>query len=170
MTPEELQNQIDDLKDELFSFKTHDHFFDGTKLNLRNHLNFGYVPITKTFDSGDAAITTRYGRFFTADYDLEIIAAEETHQVAAGAADTLDVYKLTSGQATSTGASVLSGTFTVNSTANTPVRKSSSTTKANRVLKRGDGLALITSGTFASLDTLTITIYYLPFGIVPKYS
>ena len=169
MPEQELQKQLDSLRSDLDTFKKHKHFFDGEKLDLRNHLSFGYDQVSKTLESGDAAITTRYGRFFTADFDIEFISAEETHQTAAGSADTLDIYKLTSGQATSVGVSVLASTFTVNSTANTPVRRAATTVRNNRVLKRGDGLALITSGTFASLDTLTISVYYLPLGIKPKF-
>lgn len=166
MPEQELQNQIDMLRND---FESHDHLFEGKKLNLRNHLSFGYHQVSKTLESGDASITTRYGRFFNTDFDIEIISAEETHQAAAGSADTLDIYKLTSGQATSAGVSVLASVFTVNSTANTPVRRDATTVRNNRILKRGDGLAFITSGTFASLDTLTITVYYLPLGIKPKF-
>lgn len=170
MPEEQIQNQIDALRTDLDSFKKHEHFFSGEKLNLKNHLSFGYHQVSKTLDSIDASTAARYGRFFTADQDIEIFAAEETHQVAAGTTDTLDIYKLTSGQATSAGVSVLASTFTLNSTANTPVRRAATTTLTNRILKRGDGLALIPSGTMASLDTLSITVYYLPLGIKPKYS
>ena len=168
--PEELENKIDALRNEFDMFKKHDHFFEGERINLRTHQSFGYDQISKTLDSGDAAITTRYGRFFTADFDIEIISAEETHQVAAGTeADTLNIYKVTSGQATSAGVSLLATSFAVSSIANTPVRRDTTTVRNNRILKRGDGLALITSGTFASLDTLTVTVYYLPLGIKPKF-
>lgn len=169
MPEQELQNQIDSLRSDLDTFKKHEHFFEGKKLDLRNHLSFGYHQVSKTLESGDAAITTRYGRFFIADFDIEIVSAGETHQVAAGAADTLNIYKLTSGQATSSGVSVLSTMFALEVIANTPTRINPTTIRNNRILKRGDGLALIPSGTLASLDTLTVSVYYLPLGIKPKF-
>lgn len=169
MTPEELQNQINKLKDDLDSFKDHDHFFTGGRLFLQNQQNFGYYKAEILLQSGDATIATRYDRFFTADYDLEIVGAEAVYRVKAGSADTLDVYKVTSGQATLSGTSVLSGTIALDSTANTPLRKTASTNRSNRILKRGDGLALINSGTLASLDHLKVDVYYLPFGVTPKF-
>lgn len=169
MPEEQLQNQIDALRNDLDLFKRHDHFFNGTKLNLKNQLSFGYDQVSKTLESGDATIITRYGRFFTADFDLEIFAAEEVHQVVASSADTLDIYKVTSGQATSAGVSVLERTIALDSTANTPTRRLGTTT-INRILKRGDGLSLTPAGTLAGLDTMSITVYYLPLGIKPKYS
>ena len=72
----------------------------------------------------------------------------------------MDVRKAESGVAIASGVTLLTSTFNLKSTANTPVYKEGQDLSANRKLKEGDRIGLITSGTLTSLTDVQITIYY----------
>ena len=86
----------------------------------------------------------------------------ETHAVAgsdAGAV-TLDVKKAGSGVAIASGITLLSSTFNLKSTANTPIVKEGVNLSSDRILIEGDRIGLVTSGTLTALSDVHITIYY----------
>lgn len=162
-TEQELQQQIDDLKKRLLLFEAHDHFITGgAPISLKNLPFYGFHQAVINLTNLEPQTALNYGIFFIADFDLEIIAAQASYKAAAGSVAAVDIYKLTTGQAKASGVTVLTGTFDLNTTVETPIRKTATTTRANRILKQGDRLALIESGTLTSLNNLTVIVYYLP--------
>ena len=166
--PEELQDlieRINKLEKRLVLFEAHDHYLTGgSPLYLKNLANYGLQEASITLVGTEPASAANFDTFFVAEFDLEIIAASESLRVAgndAGAV-TLDIEKLTSGQASGAGVSVLSTTFNLKSTAETPVRVTATTTKVDRILKRGDRLSLKDTGTLTNLAHMTLSIFFLP--------
>ncbi len=108
----------------------------------------------------DGATAANYDHFFTAQFPCEVIQVYESHRVLgtdAGAVS-LDIEKLTTGQALDAGVSVLSTTFNLKSTINTPVRVKATTTELNRVLKPGDRLALKDAGTLTAVAGVLVSV------------
>jgi hypothetical protein len=98
--------------------------------------------------------------------EYEIVEATEEHTVAGtdGGAVTLDL-KVTPAatvQAPASGTSVLSSTFNLKSTANTPVRKDKASglasTLAGRTLRSGDRLGVDLGGTLTALGGMRLTV------------
>ncbi len=118
--------------------------------------------ISHSVFGASAATAANYGIFFTARHPIEVMRVTETHAVAgndAGAV-TLDVKKAGSGVAIASGTTILGSTFSLKSTANTPISKESVNLSSARVLKEGDRLGLVTSGTLTNLSDVCVTIYY----------
>lgn len=95
--------------------------------------------------------------------EYEVVEVIESHTVAGsdGGAVTADVKKCTSGTAPSAGTSVLSSTFNLKSTANTPVAKNTASGLAaqpTRTLKSGERLCLDLTGTLTALAGFSLTI------------
>ena len=92
---------------------------------------------------------------------MEVMWVAESHIVAgtnAGAV-TMDVVKLTSGQAVASGVSILTAEFDMKSTANTPVQKQGKDLANTRQLKNGERLALDFTGTLTDLAGVQVTLY-----------
>jgi hypothetical protein len=118
--------------------------------------------ITHSLFGTTAQTAANYGIIFTARNPIEILRITETHSTAgsdAGAV-TLDIKKAGSGVAIASGVTLLTSTFNLKSTANTPVIKEGVNLSANRVLKEGDRIGLVSSGTLTALTDVQITIYY----------
>lgn len=118
--------------------------------------------ITHSIYGADAATAANYGIFFIARHPVEVMRVTETHAVAGTHADavTLDVKKAGSGVAIASGTSILSSTFSLKSTANTPILKESVNLSSARVLEEGDRLGLVVSGTLTDLSDVCVTIYF----------
>ena len=121
-----------------------------------------------TIPGTSAATSGNYGYVLTArTVALEIIAVGEKHEVAgsnAGAV-TLDVLKVPSGTAISSGTTILASTFNLKSTANTWVYKEGkdlATTRFIRYLEPGESVALKTSGTLTDVTGVHVCVYYKP--------
>jgi hypothetical protein len=99
--------------------------------------------------------------FFIARQPCEVLWVAESHIVAGTDAGsvTMDIVKLTSGQAVASGVSILTTEFDMKSTANTPVQKEGKDLSANRQLKNGDRLALDFTGTLTDLAGVQVTLY-----------
>lgn len=114
-----------------------------------------------------ASTAGNFGVIFTALHPCEIMRAYESHTTAgtdAGAV-TLNLEKLTSGEALDAGDSVLTTGWNLKSTANTPVEKTSlDLVKANRQLSTGDRLALEDSGVLTALVGVQVTVYFKRLG------
>src|SRR3990167_3117209 len=166
MTEQELQQFIEKLQaleKRLLLFEAHDHFISGgAPIQLKNLPFYGYHHANVTLKDTEGGANAKYDSFFVADFDLEVIAAEVSFRTAAGAVATLDIYKLTTGQARASGITVLSSTIDLNGTAQTPVRRTPTTIRFNRILKQGDRLALVDSGTVSSVNHLVVSVYFLP--------
>ncbi len=118
--------------------------------------------ITHSVYGTTSQTATNYGIMFIARHPIEVMRITESHAVAgsdAGAV-TLDVLKAGSGVAIASGITLLSSTFNLKSTANTPVVKDGMDLSSDRVLIEGDRIGLVVAGTLTSLSDVHITIYY----------
>lgn len=118
--------------------------------------------ITHSVYGTTAQTATNYGIIFIARHPIEVMRITESHAVAgsdAGAV-TLDVLKAGSGVVIASGITLLSSTFNLKSTANTPVVKDGMDLSNDRVLIEGDRIGLVVSGTLTALSDVNITIYY----------
>lgn len=108
----------------------------------------------------DGATAAQYDHFFTAHFPCEVIQAYETHRVLGtnGSAVTLDIEKLTTGQALDAGVSVLNSTFDLKGTINVPQRVKANTVETSRVMKPGDRLALKDAGTLTAVAGVQVTV------------
>jgi len=109
-----------------------------------------------------AQTAANYGFIFTTRHPIEIMRITEVHSVAGNDAGsvTLDVKKVPSGTAIASGVTLLSSTFSLKSTANTPVIKEGVSLSINRQLKENDSIGLVSSGTLTTLSGVCVTIYY----------
>lgn len=109
--------------------------------------------------------TSDLGNFFVAARQCRVIGAREVHDVAGsdGSAVTLTVEKLTSGTDKGSGVNVLSTTFNLKSTADTPVWVGPTTTVANARLVPGDRLGLLSSGTLTAIVDVGVTVLLVPW-------
>lgn len=82
----------------------------------------------------------------------------ETHGTACSSTGTLQLEKLTSGQALDGGTAVLSAALALNSTADTPRRGTLSATPANRQFARGDRFALKDALTLTATANLVVSL------------
>ncbi len=131
------------------------------KKNFLEVVRYGKY-IAHSIYGATAQTATNYGIIFVARHPIEIMRITETHSTAGSDAGTvtLDVKKAGSGVAIASGVTLLTSTFNLKSTANTPVYKEGQDLSANRKLKEGDRIGLVASGTLTSLTDVQITIYY----------
>lgn len=116
-----------------------------------------------------ASTATNYGVFFIAIYPCEVLYVAETHRTAGSDASavTLQVEKLTTGQALDAGVALLQTAFNLKSTADTPVVKSGKDlvfTANSRQMKQGDRLALKDAGTLTAVAGVQVTVYLKRYG------
>lgn len=99
--------------------------------------------------------------FFIARQPCEVLWVAESHIVAGTDAGsvTMDIVKLTSGQAVASGVSILTTEFDMKSTANTPVQKQGKDLANTRQLKNGERLALDFTGKLTALAGVQVTLY-----------
>ncbi len=103
---------------------------------------------------------------FVADRNYRIVGAREVHSVAGtGGAATLTVAKVATGVAQSTNVNMLSSTFNLAGTANTPVWLGPSTTAADIVMIPGDRIDLVGSGTLTSMTDTHVSVVLLPYNL-----
>lgn len=123
---------------------------------LRNKLEHHSWTVVDT----TAATAANYGTFFIVPAAGVLEEAWETHKTAGtnGGAVTLQIEKLTSGQALDAGTEILATAFNLKSTANVPVRQIPTATIGARQLARGDRLALKDAGTLTDVAHVTVTV------------
>lgn len=140
-------------------------------LDLRFTTQTILFPIHWVINDTDAATAAKYGVFFTVPFPCTVIEVRESHAVKGSDVNvTLDIEKLTSGQAEGAGNSVLTSTIDLTATANTPQRTLATETIADRNLDIGDRLAVKTSGTLTAVNNVTITVLLkVFFARLPKY-
>ena len=118
----------------------------------------------------DGATSSNYDAFFIALYPCEVVAIGETHRVAGtnGGAVTLNIEKLTSGQALDAGSVLLTTEINLKGTANTPqlfsVNDKDFVFTNVRQLDVGDRLALKDTGTLTSVAGVQVTVYFKRLG------
>jgi hypothetical protein len=89
---------------------------------------------------------------FVADRDYEIMDVRETHSVAGASSSTLDVGVSASGTAPASLTTSLSSAFALDSTVNTPVQATLTSTLGNRLIDKGEQLSVNITGTVTSLE------------------
>lgn len=151
------------MEEKDIKFEEHESAYNNNSDVKQNAENFRYGKYISHSISGILAQTaTNYGTIFIARRPIIIMAIIENHDVAgtnAGAV-TLDVKKAGSGVVIASGSSLLSSTFNLKSTADTPVIKEGVELANNRTLKPYDRIGLVVSGTLTDLSDVNITIYY----------
>lgn len=106
------------------------------------------VHIPYTISAGEAADC----QIFVADQDYEILDVRETHSIAGASSSTLDVGISASGTAPASLTTSLSSTFALDSTVNTPVQATLTSTLANRKMDKGDQISLNFTGTVSAYE------------------
>ena len=101
------------------------------------------VRLQAHFTAGEAADTP----IFVADQDYEVLEVRETHDTAGASSTTADVVIATSGTAPASGTTVLSSALALDSTANTPVTSTLTTTVLNRFINKDSQLSMNFTGT-----------------------
>jgi len=137
------------------------------KVEIENVQHKDGFWITRFID--DATVSTEFGVIFIALWPCEVLSVGETHRTAGSDAGsvTLQLEKLTSGQALDAGTTMLQTAFDLKSTANTPVIKTGRDlvfTPGYRTLETGDRLALKDAGTLTALAGINVTVYFKRMG------
>ena len=123
---------------------------------LRNKTELITVVVPDT----DAATTTRYGVFFIAQAACVVEDVWEVHRALGtnGGAVTVDIEKLTSGQALDAGTTCLATALSLKTTIDVPQQGTLHATISRRQLARGDRLALKDAGTLTSVAHVCVTV------------
>ena len=106
------------------------------------------VHVVYTISAGEAADIG----IFVADQDYEIMDVRECHSIARASSTTLDVGVASSGTAPASLTTSISAALALDSTANTPVQSTLTSTVANRLIDRGEQLALNYTGTVTAYE------------------
>ena len=160
---EKLHEKISALEDEINALKenpvlpTHSHTgFDMDKVK-QTDLQERFERYCFTIPGTQAATATNYGVVFIAQKPCYVTTFQEVHQTLgtdAGAV-TLDLEKLTSGQAPDGGSTILATALSLKTTINT-VQTATITSYANRTLAKGDRLCLKDSGVLTAVANVTV--------------
>ena len=106
------------------------------------------VHIPYTISAGEAADC----QIFVADQDYEIMDVRETHSIVGAGSSTLDVGVSASGTAPASLTTALSSTFALDSTVDTPVQATLTSTVANRKVDKGEQISLNWTGTVSAYE------------------
>lgn len=167
MDNEQLQQEIENLKRELDVFKRHDHLISGGEpLRLKDLPYYGLQSVSVNIPQ--AQTDTNYDAFFTAEYDLEIVSASESHGTASSISGVLNIEKLPDGSGPDTGTDIFTTNFDLTASIYTTQRKTPTAVVANRTLKRGDRLGLRDAGNLTSCRNVTVTVWFLPLYKISK--
>ena len=122
--------------------------------------------ILHSLNGTEPATAANYGHFYTALRKEEVIEVSVVWTTAGsdGGAVTLDMERLQGTEALDAGDTLFASTVNLKGTANTVNFPTLTATKANRVLSRGDRLALKDSGTLTALVGLQVTVKLKPVG------
>lgn len=163
----QLQSQLGSLQAQLAglmnqpSLPDHKHTgFDASRI-LWSDLAGRTINIHHTILGADAATATYYSVFYIVPVSCYLSKFQEVHTTAgtAGGSVTLNLEKLTSGQAPDSGVVMLDTAIDLKSTANVVNTSSYITaTAANRNLSPGDRLCLKDSGTLTSVANVTVFV------------
>lgn len=122
------------------------------------------VKTQQFFLPGTTAQTAaNYSVFFVVDRAYQIIAIAERHAAAgtAGGTVTCTVEKNSAGIGSGAGKNLLSTSFDLKAAADTNQYGSLTNVKNDLVLKKGDALYALSSGTLTSVQGVAITVYLL---------
>lgn len=121
------------------------------------------VTISQTINPATALMVDAVLFTVPTGAEYEVVEVLESHTVAGtdGSAVTLDLKKTSAGTAPASGTSVLSSTFDLKSTANTPVSKNTASGLAAMVTRRLTSrqmLCLDFTGTLTALAGMSVTV------------
>ena len=133
-----------------------EHFHTTDKIDFRD-LSKRKLYIHHTIIGADAATAGNYGVFWIAPFECTVTEVREVHQTAS-TSGTLQIEKLTRTQALDAGVNVLSATISLSATADTVVTGTLTATEADRLLARGNRLAMKDAGTLTSGANVTVVI------------
>lgn len=119
-----------------------------------------HYEIATALAGATPATAANFGQFYVAQRPKRLVSAVERHRTAGGDASavTLTLEKLTSGTAEASGVNMLSTTFDLKSTADTPVRLGPSSTVADTRLAPRNAMALQDTGTLTSCAQMCLTV------------
>ena len=117
-------------------------------MGIKSIGRFAPVHVVYTISAGEAADTG----IFVADQDYEIVDVREVHSTAGASSTTLDVGVAASAVAPASLTTALSSTLALDSTANTPVQSTLTSTMENRKLDDGEQLSLNYTGTVTAYE------------------
>ncbi len=123
----------------------------------------GILVVNQVLPGTAPATTGNYGQFFIAPYKCVVLSIDESHGVASSSG-TLQVEKLTSGQAKDAGTDLLSSAISTAATADTPQAGTLVTTGASVQLALGDRLGLVDGGTLTNSANLVVTVTLAPIN------
>lgn len=129
------------------------------------------MPVVDSYGEGGHEVVARMNsvagataedfgsRFFYAYDAMRVVHVMATWQTAGSSTTaSLDVVKVTNGQAKASGTSVLAAVIDASTAANTNNVPTLSATAANRVLAAGDTLSVIGAGTLTALDGVYVQV------------
>lgn len=145
---------------------------DGKDISVESKLFFNQVAnkdpflVSTSLPGVLAATASHYGVFFTAPFPCEIVRVSIVHSTAGSDAGSvsLQLEKLTGTQALDAGVAVLAAGYDLKGTANTVAFPALTTTKANRILEKGNRLALDDAGTLTAVAGVQVTVELRPLG------
>lgn len=142
--------------------------FQQPDLGVKDIRNIIWI-VTFVLKNTEPQTTADASFIFTALYPCELIAVVEKHDVISGVSANLRITLDKNGNARGSGNQALVGDFDLTSTARTAVIKMATTTRANRILDKGDSLGMSFSGnTPTNLADLNLTIYLRPLTVALK--
>lgn len=113
-----------------------------------------------------AATSANYNVFVPAfTIGVEVLAVSIRFS-AASSSGTLQINRVPDGTAAASGSAILATTISTAGTVDTTVTRTAFDAELTneRVINRGDGLAIVSGGTLTGLQNLSIAIYYRPLG------
>lgn len=121
------------------------------------------IPDSFTIPGASAATATNYSVFFIASQDMRLMSAWESHTTAGVAvgAVTVNIEKLSPGDAPGSGTDLLAAGFNLKGTINTPVQGTLIPDRLEPNLLKGDRLALHLTGTPTTVANVTFGIVML---------
>lgn len=161
-----IQAQLADLTKRLSTLESKpsmpDHRHNGFDVSrvLWDDVNRKRLEVYHTIQGTNAATATNYGVFWIAPFACFVMGFREVHQTAGsdGSAVTLQLEKLTSGQAPDAGQTLLTTALSLKTTANIVQTGVLTTTTVNLNLAKNDRLCMKDAGTLTSVANVTILV------------
>ena len=122
--------------------------------------------VKENIQGTNAATATNYGIFFIAPFRCEVVRIDEVHQTLGtdGGAVTVTVERLQGTEALDAGDDLLATLLSLKATINTVQNGTLTATKENRILNRGDRLALKDAGVLTTVAGVCVTVKIMPLG------
>lgn len=155
----DLKNPLDEIKEEQIPSSYLANPIEDP--NARKAINeVVFYPVSGRVQDTDAQTAANYGVFFNSDRAYEVISITHRHKTAGSHASavTLQIEKLTSGTAKGAGTNLLATAFNLKASNNTTQFGVLTNTKTALIIRRGDSLGMVTSGTLTDLAEVCVTV------------